>query len=54
VLPIVLDVGTNNQKLIDDPYYLGIKKKRLQGKEYYSFMDEVIEALSSKYKNVFL
>jgi len=45
VLPCVLDVGTNNQKLIDDPRYLGLKQPRVEGQEYYELMDELMAAL---------
>ncbi|XP_040578538.1 uncharacterized protein [Lepeophtheirus salmonis] len=45
VLPVVLDVGTNNDKLINDPRYLGIKRARLEGEQYYELMDELMAAL---------
>ena len=53
VMPIVLDVGTNNKRLQNDPFYLGIKKERVTGEKYYEFMDEVVSAINSRYKNVF-
>ncbi len=52
VLPVVLDVGTNNQKLLDDPYYLGVKEKRLEGDEYYSLVDEFMSAVLMRWPNV--
>ena len=38
VLPIVLDVGTNNEELRNDPRYLGMREPRLEGDEYYSLI----------------
>lgn len=44
-LPVVLDVGTNNQQRIDDPMYLGWRHPRISGDEYYEFIDAFISAV---------
>merc|ERR1719228_3056396 len=49
VLPCVLDIGTNNQKLIDDPRYLGSKHPRMDGEEYYEFVDEFMAAIKLRW-----
>ncbi len=49
VLPVVLDVGTNNQDLIKDPFYNGTKFPRLQGAEYYRLMDEFCLAAAHRW-----
>ncbi len=45
-LPIFLDVGTNNEQLLDDPMYLGLRQKRLSGEAYHTIVDEVVEVCS--------
>jgi len=49
VLPVVLDIGTANPKLLSDPRYLGIKQPRLEGDEYYSFVDEFMAAVKLRW-----
>ena len=49
VLPVVLDVGTNNEKLLADPRYLGIKESRMEGEEYYALIDEFMAAVKLRW-----
>src|SRR6478752_3351087 len=48
-LPVVLDVGTNNQALLDDPLYLGLRQSRVRGSEYMAFVDEFVTAVQQLY-----
>lgn len=48
-LPITLDVGTNNQQLLNDPIYMGWSQPRISGEEYYNFVDEVMAAIKRRW-----
>ena len=53
-LPIMLDVGTNNQALLDDPMYMGWRHPRISQEEYDAFMAEFISAVKRRWPNVLL
>ncbi|XP_031743263.1 NAD-dependent malic enzyme 2, mitochondrial isoform X2 [Cucumis sativus] len=49
ILPVMLDIGTNNEKLLNDPLYLGLRQPRLEGEEYLSIVDEFMEAVHTRW-----
>lgn len=53
-MPIVLDVGTNNQELLQDPHYLGWKHERVRGGEYAAFIDAFVQGLKARLPHVLL
>jgi malate dehydrogenase (oxaloacetate-decarboxylating) len=53
-LPIVLDVGTDNVELLEDPQYLGWRHRRIDDDEYYAFIDEFVAAVHEELPDVLL
>ncbi len=53
-LPVMLDVGTDNEALLTDPLYIGCKRHRLRGHEYDDLIDEFIEAACNRYPDVLI
>ncbi|KAG2537152.1 hypothetical protein PVAP13_9NG251700 [Panicum virgatum] len=49
VLPVIIDVGTNNEKLLEDNLYLGLRQPRLEGEEYMAVVDEFMEAVHARW-----
>ncbi|KAF0708420.1 hypothetical protein AaE_013221, partial [Aphanomyces astaci] len=49
VLPVVLDLGTNNETYLKDPYYLGMQHRRLEGEAFYSVVDEFMRAVRHRW-----
>ncbi|KAE9001889.1 NADP-dependent malic enzyme [Phytophthora fragariae] len=52
VLPVMLDTGTNNKKLLEDPYYLGVQHPRVTGQTFWSMVDEFMGAVRSRWPKV--
>src|SRR6516165_5165666 len=47
-LPIILDVGTNNQERLKDPEYLGWRHERVRGQDYLDFVDRFVQAMKQE------
>jgi malate dehydrogenase (oxaloacetate-decarboxylating) len=53
-LPIFLDMGTNNQDLLNDPMYLGCRHPRISGSAYNDFISSFVHEIHKQFPNVFL
>ncbi len=51
-LPVVIDVGTENDELLKDPLYIGMQHRRWRGEKYYKLIDEFMCAVKDKYPHV--
>ncbi|MDH3288938.1 MAG: NAD-dependent malic enzyme [Betaproteobacteria bacterium] len=51
-LPVMLDVGTNNMELLDDPFYIGVRERRLRGSAYDELVEEFITAAQKVFPGV--
>ncbi len=53
-LPVFLDVGTNNQELLDDPMYLGCRHKRIEPAKYDVFINKFVDSIHKRFPHAFL
>jgi malate dehydrogenase (oxaloacetate-decarboxylating) len=53
-LPVLLDVGTNNQERLDDPIYVGWRHARVTGADYDAFVEEFVAAVGERWPDVLL
>lgn len=54
ILPVVLDVGTDNPALLNDPLYLGLRRRRIRGEKYDQFVDKFCDIVRQEYPQAML
>jgi len=50
-LPVTIDVGTDNETLLNNPMYLGVHRRRLEGEDYFRFVEEWMDAVTTRWPN---
>ncbi|KAL4930999.1 NAD-dependent malic enzyme [Aspergillus undulatus] len=53
-LPVMLDCGTNNEELLNDELYLGLRQRRAKGEEYDKFVDNFVKAAKKRFPNAYI
>jgi malate dehydrogenase (oxaloacetate-decarboxylating)(NADP+) len=53
-MPVMLDVGTNNEALRNDPLYLGVDQPRLAGEDYHALVEEFVEAVQDAFPHALI
>ncbi|KAI0456266.1 hypothetical protein F5B21DRAFT_156686 [Xylaria acuta] len=53
-LPVVLDCGTDNENLLNDELYLGLRKKRVRGEKYDKFVDEFVQSARMRFPKAYI
>jgi malate dehydrogenase (oxaloacetate-decarboxylating) len=53
-LPVLLDVGTDNEELLNDPIYIGWQHKRVRGQEYDDFVEAFVAAVQRRWPHILL
>ncbi|KAK5165829.1 NAD-dependent malic enzyme, mitochondrial [Saxophila tyrrhenica] len=54
VIPVVLDVGTDNHELLNDDLYLGLRRPRTRGEKYDEFVDRFVQACRKRYPKAYI
>jgi hypothetical protein len=54
VLPVVLDCGTDNEMLLNDPLYLGLREKRLRGEKYDNLVETFVRSARELYPKAYI
>lgn len=53
-LPVTIDVGTNTQAYLEDPLYLGLRRERVTGDDYFALVDEFVQAVKARWPHALI